>query len=275
MDQRPTKATFVSRDVQSAAQRNPEEIERELKETAFDDFYKETKHEEQPETEPTFDFSENRPLVFRYTRPSYAYTGRKYTGKKQKQTTYGYSGRMARRVVICCVLAAGCWGMKYIKLPAAQKTTEFLKSVFTYDLNIEETIGRLQFVQKILPDVKAVFGDQRQFDYPVSGAIIQKYGEDGKEYIQFQAKAKAEVKAALDGQVEKRGISDTLGKYLKIRHANHLTTVYYGMEESPLAEGADVKQGQTLGTLGQDGLLCFKVLSGEMTKDPQKYLGVK
>ena len=39
--------------------------------------------------------------------------------------------------------------------------------------------------------------------------------------------------------MEKRGISDTLGKYLKIRHANHLTTVYYGMEESPLAEGAD------------------------------------
>ena len=116
MDQRPTKATFVSRDVQSAAQRNPEEIERELKETAFDDFYKETKHEEQPETEPTFDFSENRPPVFRHTRPSYAYTGRKYTGKKQKQTTYGYPGRMARRVVICCVLAAGCLHMEISRL---------------------------------------------------------------------------------------------------------------------------------------------------------------
>ena len=97
-------------------QEKSEMTRRELKETAFDDFYKETKHEEQPETEPTFDFSENRPPVFRYTRPSYAYTGRKYTGKKQKQITNGYSGRMTRRFVICCVLAAGCLHMEFSRL---------------------------------------------------------------------------------------------------------------------------------------------------------------
>ena len=47
------------------------------------------------------------------------------------------------------------------------------------------------------------------------------------------------------------------------------------MEESPLAEGAEVTQGQALGTLGDNGLLCFQVLSGDAAQDPQKYLGVK
>ena len=192
---------------------------------------------------------------------------------KKRSTTYGQ--RAVRRLAICCVIALGCVGLRVVKLPFTQQTTDFLKNAFTYDLDIEESIGRLQFVEKLLPDVTAVFGDQQQFTYPVSGAIIQKFGEDGKEYIQFQAQPNAEVVCALDGQVEKRGINEKLGKYLKIRHANNLATVYYGMDQSQLAEGTDVKQGQTLGTLSGDGLFCFQVLSGDAPKDPQKYLGVK
>ena len=260
MDQKPNKATFVSRDVQSSAQLHIGQTEPQEKQQA-----------------PLF-------LTERlYVSDIHAHTGHHFMRREQKepyrkQTTKGtstYKSRAIRRIAICCAIAIGCVGLKYIKLPFAEQATDFLKNAFTYDLDIEESIGKLHFVEKIFPDVKAVFGDRQQFSYPVSGAIIQKFGEDGKEYIQFQAEPKAEVVCALDGQVEKRGINDTLGKYLKIRHANNLTTVYYGMEESPLAEGAEVTQGQALGTLGDNGLLCFQVLSGDAAQDPQKYLGVK
>lgn len=266
MEQRPTKATFVSRDVQSSSQITKEQIENQTgPERPTPSFWE----EERPvirRTPSRSTFSSARPRKSTYSR-----VGR--TETKKKSTTYGQ--RAGRRLAICCAIALGCVGLRYVKLPFAQQTTDFLKNAFTYDLNIEESIGRLQFVEKLWPDVTAVFGDQQQFSYPVTGAIIQKFGEDGKEYIQFQAQPNADVVCALDGQVEKRGINDKLGKYLKIRHTNNLATVYYGMDQSQLAEGTDVKQGQTLGTLSGDGLFCFQVLSGDTPKDPQKYLGVK
>ncbi len=260
MDQKPNKATFVSRDVQSSAQLHIGQTEPQEKQEAPLFFDRESVRERHART---------------YRSSFHAQRTKKPYRKQTTKETSTYKSRAIRRIAICCAMAIGCVGLKYIKLPFAEQATDFLKNAFTYDLDIEESIGKLHFVEKIFPDVKAVFGDRQQFSYPVSGAIIQKFGEDGKEYIQFQAEPKAEVVCALDGQVEKRGINDTLGKYLKIRHANNLTTVYYGMEESPLAEGAEVTQGQALGTLGDNGLLCFQVLSGDAAQDPQKYLGVK
>ncbi len=260
MDQQPNKATFVSRDVQSSAQLR----------------IGQTEPKEKQETPHFFDREAVRERHKHIHRSSFSVQRTKKTYRKRAgKEASPYKSRVIRRVAICCAIAIGCVGLKYVKLPFAEQATDFLKNAFTYDLDIEESIGKLHFVEKIFPDVKAVFGDRQQFSYPVSGAIIQKFGEDGKEYIQFQAEPNAEISCALDGQVEKRGINDTLGKYLKIRHANNLTTVYYGLEESPLAEGAEVTQGQVLGTIGDDGLFCFQVLSGDAAQDPQKYLGVK
>lgn len=260
MDQKPNKATFVSRDVQSSARLH----------------IGQTEAKEKRETPLFFDKEDVRDRYTRTYRSSFHTQRTKKPYRKPRAKGIStYKNRVVRRIAICCVIAIGCVGLKYVKLPFAEQATDFLKNAFTYDLDIEESIGKLHFVEKIFPDVKAVFGDRQQFSYPVSGAIIQKFGENGKEYIQFQAEPKAEIVCALDGQVEKRGINDTLGKYLKIRHANNLTTVYYGMEESPLAEGAEVAQGQVLGTLSDNGLFCFQVLSGDAAQDPQKYLGVK
>ncbi len=258
MEQKPSKATFVSRDVPSSAKIEHADYHSERNEPPFF---------EPQKTIPQFHSVNRRSFSQKRTRQSYR--------KNKSQPSVPYSTRVFRRLAICCAIAVGCIGLKYVKLPFAQQATTFLKNAFTYDLDIEESIGKLQFVQNLFPDIQAVFGDQQQFSYPVSGAIIQKFGEDGKEYIQFQAEPNAEVVCALDGQVEKRGINDTLGKYLKIRHANNLTTVYYGFEDSSLAEGTDVKQGQSLGTLTNGGLFCFQVLSGDSPQDPQKYLGVK
>ena len=99
MDQKPNKATFVSRDVQSSAQLHIGQTEPQEKQEAPLFFDRESVRERHART---------------YRSSFHAQRTKKPYRKQTTKETSTYKSRAIRRIAICCAMAIGCVGLKYI-----------------------------------------------------------------------------------------------------------------------------------------------------------------
>lgn len=103
------------------------------------------------------------------------------------------------------------------------------------------------------------------FEAPVPGkGVISPFGlrklpweERGRLHagIDIAAEKGAKVVAVADGVVIERGKSPTYGRYVQLRHAEGLTTLYahLGGIDIDMAKGALVRAGETVGRVGSSG----------------------
>ena len=178
-------------------------------------------------------------------------------------------------MAVCAAVAALCLLVRFVPGTFAQNARQTLTQLFTYDLDLDETLGRLKFVENLFPGAAAVFGTQSQRCYPVEGNLMRSFGQDNLPNIAFQAAAGAKVVAIDAGRVTKRGVSEQYGNYLRIEHADGLETYYYGLAKSPLDKGAEVQKGQEIGTLGEDGVLVFALHASGAARNQLSYLGAQ
>ena len=246
MDKQKTHAEFVSRDLPTPLQEEP-------------------RHRAWTQPQPSAQRERRNAERVRTVRRNGAYT-------RQKKEPFRFTQK--HKFAICLAVVALCLGLRLLPMTFAKQATQTLKNVFTYDLDLDETLGRLKFVENLFPGVQAVFGGQGGMSYPVEGTLVSEFDQQGKD-VRMKASAGGKVKAAADGQVEKRATNETLGHYLCIRHPDNVKTVYYGLAYSPLAEGASVAKGQEIGTLGDSGVLVFQVLVNGVPRDPMPYLGAQ
>ncbi|MHB8170632.1 MAG: M23 family metallopeptidase [Thermincolia bacterium] len=120
---------------------------------------------------------------------------------------------------------------------------------------------------------------------PVSGSILIKYGwgTDKDNYPRFhqgidiKAKEGKKVQAAADGKVIKVGKDKELGNFVRLSHKGELVTLYGHLAEVLVEEGALVKDGDEIGTVGNTGIageakLHFEVVEKGKTVDPARKL---
>jgi len=177
---------------------------------------------------------------------------------------------------ICAVVCAGCLLLKVIDTPATQQATQTIRDMISYDLDMEDSIGKLKFVQNIFPGLEAVFSNSAAaMQYPVQGSVVQNFRENGCQGVRIHALANGEVAAAADGILLKRAVSQEHGNYLRIKHPNGMETVYYGLAQSPLPEGTDVGRGDVIGTLTDSGVLYFEVYKNGTVQNPLSFFGVE
>lgn len=177
------------------------------------------------------------------------------------------------KTAVACVILVACLAISMLDTPFTKKAASVINSILTYNLNIDESIGQLKFVQNIFPGTTAVFGGQTSLRYPCEGNIVAKFGEGDCKGLRIQAAPMAKVTAAADGRVIKRGVNETLGNYIRLSHTGNVETFYYGLGKSALDEGDQVKVGDEIGTLTQSGALYFEMHIGGKQQDPQKYIG--
>jgi len=118
--------------------------------------------------------------------------------------------------------------------------------------------------------------------YPVDGKVISRFGDvvDGisNDGINIKAKTGTPVKAAADGEVIYCGNKlEELGNTVIVQHDNGLITSYSHLKDTKVKNGAEVKAGHVVGTVGQTGevtepQLHFEVLKNKTPVDPEKYL---
>lgn len=93
-------------------------------------------------------------------------------------------------------------------------------------------------------------------------------------------KKQFEVLAALSGEVVSVDESPIYGVVITIKHQNDLYTEYSSLSEAKVTVGAEVSQGDVIGTSGiceydsnLDSHVYFKVMSGNKTFNPEDVIG--
>ena len=120
---------------------------------------------------------------------------------------------------------------------------------------------------------------------PVSGRIVREFGwiedvDSGQRLfhsgIDIETEIGTPIRAALDGQVIKVGVNDSLGRLVMIEHRGGLITVYANCDEILVEEGDIITQGQIIAKAGEsisgNGQLHFEVRERQQPVDPLEYL---
>ena len=83
-----------------------------------------------------------------------------------------------------------------------------------------------------------------------------------------------EVSCCCGGQVFALGEDEDWGKYVRIRSAGDLDTVYYGLEEISVRAGQTVAAGAILGTVPPGRRVYFGVSEKGAPQDPRLYVAL-
>jgi murein DD-endopeptidase MepM/ murein hydrolase activator NlpD len=97
--------------------------------------------------------------------------------------------------------------------------------------------------------------------------------------VDYAAKRNTPIRATGEGVIESVGWKSGYGRTVVIRHGGEISTLYAHMEkyQSSLAKGSKIKQGQTIGYVGDSGLataphLHYEFKVGNKRSDPLKVL---
>lgn len=167
---------------------------------------------------------------------------------------------------ICACVCTLALGLRLVNTPATERIARDVKNAITTEMDIDDTIGKLKFVQN---DSATVFGDSINVTLPVKGEIRQKFGDADSEGILFGCTKGSSVVACADGVVEALGQSEEMGNYVQLRHAAGLETYAYGLSEVSVEKGQPLKSGDVLGKAAGDTLYFESRVNG-WPQDPLK-----
>ncbi len=178
--------------------------------------------------------------------------------------------RLLRDCALCtaavlCVLAVG-----NINQPWARSVSSTVRSAVTMDL--DESLGRLQFVRNILPESALVFWNVGQelpkYQQPATGRVVHTW-KQSEPWLQYACEAQSVV-AADAGEVMAITQSDDQAYMVRIRHADGMETLYGDLAACIVREGEGLQAGQVIGTV--DSSLFFEVRRDGKSLNPSGYL---
>lgn len=146
--------------------------------------------------------------------------------------------------------------------------------------------------QNIINETKEEIKDP-DFKMPVEGEILKEYAQENLVYsttldewvthngIDIKAEKTEVVKASADGTIKAIKNDPRYGLTVVIEHVNGFTTVYSNLLTAEfIEEGEEVKQGQTIATVGNtatfeisdESHLHFEILKDNKYVDPELYI---
>lgn len=187
-------------------------------------------------------------------------------GDKKRQ--WKVPASLAVKVGVCVAACALMLGLKELDAPVAAQMVNGVRGAVNEETDLSEMLGKLQFVE--LPDALEVFSGNNKMAIPVSAPQMQL--EEEAQYVMWKGAPHAEVVATASGQVRAIGEDSILGRYVRLQHADDVETIYYGLSAVNVEEGQPIRRNDTLGTLGEDGMLRLHVLLAGKPQPPEQYL---
>lgn len=183
------------------------------------------------------------------------------------------SNKLLRNTAICAVAALVVWGIASSGTPAGKDASEAIKSVVNYEMDLEDDLGDLKFVDNMLDEDSAPVSAGTQEDaaadeaaagaafvYPLDGIVTATFAENGSGAIIAKA-GSADVRSSRAGKV-----SEVSGNFVSILNNDNSVTTYFGVEPG-VQTGDSVEAGQVIGQLLSEALYVEQDREGEKT-DP-------
>lgn len=185
-----------------------------------------------------------------------------------------FSDRLLRNSALACALLLAVLALGNINHPLARSASETVERALTMHIDLDESIGSLSFIRKLMPESALVFlnlSGEHELAQPVNGELIHAYC-DAQPWLLFSAPAGSEVRAVANGTVT--AVSELSGGTigLLIDHGGGVESVYAYLTESTVQPGNAVLRGNTIGTSGEN--VYFEMREGESTVDPSERMGL-
>lgn len=194
--------------------------------------------------------------------------------RRRVRTPMTYGERLMRNSAVACAVLLGVLAAGNIDRPWARKASESVERALTMHIDLDESIGALQFVKDIMPESALVFmnisGDTA-LARPVDGAVAHDWS-NLQPWLMFRCEDGAEVRAAAQGTVT--AVSPMReGRFgVLVDHGEGIETVYACLVDTAVETGDAVSRGQVLGT-ADDGMY-FEYRSAGEAIDPTAALGL-
>lgn len=197
--------------------------------------------------------------------------GKRAHKSKEKLT---FSDRLLRNSAYACALLLAILAMGNINQPWARSVSETVERALTMHIDLDESIGQLNFVRNIMPESALVFlnlSGESELAVPVRGEVSHAYA-DAQPWLMFACEKGTEVGAAEAGTVTAVSELSGGGKGILVDHGQGLESVYAYLSETNVQAGDTVVRGQPLGKT--DANLYFELREGGNAIDPTEKMGL-
>lgn len=167
---------------------------------------------------------------------------------------------LAAAAILCALTGAAF-------TPAGQETGKAVISRITSGFEYDETLGRLQFVSRVLPESAMVFltstSDTSTVTAPVSASAEHPWSEQ-EPWLEYACTGS--ISACMSGEVMTVVRSRANAYTVRLLHDNGYESVYSGLRSVRVGEGDSVSAGQVIGE--SDGFAAFELRRDGLSIQP-------
>lgn len=190
------------------------------------------------------------------------------------KTRLSFQERLLRNSCLACAVLLGVLALGNLNQPWATKAADSIQQALTMTIDLDESIGQLTFVRKLMPESALVFFDlsgTHELAMPTRGEVTHIYS-DAQPWLMLKAGEDGSVYAPQDGVVSAVSpLSD--GSYgLLIDHGEGLESVLANLNEVQFQSGDEVIRGACLGSCTES--LYYELRMGGEPIDPSEKLGL-
>lgn len=200
--------------------------------------------------------------------PDAAFVNKRASGKK---LTAGE--KLLRNSAIACALLLTLLALKNVDQPWTQQAAEAIRRVVTMQIDLDESLGRLNFVREMVPDTALVFwnmGSKSRVMQPVTGEVTHEYDHQ-QPWIEYSCVGSQDVYSVDAGQVVAVTQSASGDYSVLVDHEGGAQSVYAFMARVGVRVGQKVELGEQLGSTadGENSRLYFEYRVNGVAKDPR------
>ena len=185
-----------------------------------------------------------------------------------------FQDRLLRNSALACAVLLGILALGNVNAPWATKAADGIRQALTMEIDLDESLGQMQFVQKLMPESALVFFNLNggsEFAAPVQGSLTHHY-DALQPWLMYACDVGSDVCAPADGVVSAvSALSDGSWGVL-IDHGSGRESVMAGLKEVSLQAGDDAAKGECIGKSGES--LYFELREMGSAADPSELLGL-
>lgn len=190
------------------------------------------------------------------------------------RTRLSFQERLLRNSFLACAVLLGVLALGNLNQPWAVKAADSIQQALTMTVDLDESLGQLTFVRKLMPESALVFFDLQggnELARPVQGKLSHVYSS-AQPWLMFETDGNSSVCAIADGTVSALSpLSD--GSYgLLIDHGEGIESVLANLNTIEVQPGDTVLRGATVGSC--DDSLYFELRQDGEPIDPTAKLGL-
>ncbi len=194
--------------------------------------------------------------------------------QKKEKPPMTFTDRLLKNSALACALLLAILAMGNINQPWARSASESVERALTMHIDLDESIGGLSFVKKIMPESALVFLNltgRHELDAPVDGSLTHGFS-DAQPWLLFDCDADDPVRAIADGTLT--AVSELAGGAfgILIDHGSGQESVYAYLAGAAVQPGDTVQRGDPIGTSAEN--LYFELREGGASVDPAARMGL-